>query len=72
MSDVYEWGNETICAPDTTDLYNTEPTRIYELGFPVQLDQAPPTFCSVCLFWFTGDHDEGSEHRPPETKEPDE
>lgn len=72
---AYAWGGEHFCEPDTRHLYNTEPRRITdpEIGYPVELDEAPETFCSVCLKWFTGPHDEGSDHRPPpESKEPDE
>lgn len=70
MSDTpYEWGGENFCAVDATDLYNTEPERLAVHGFPVALEQAPESFCAVCLLWFIGPehhHPTGSDLRPPE------
>lgn len=65
---AYEWGGENFCAPDATELYETEPRRLSEVGYPVALEDMPESFCSVCLFWFTGPHPEGSDHRPPPEK----
>jgi hypothetical protein len=61
----YKWGHEHFCEPDATELYQNEPDRLAHLGHPVKLDAPPETFCSVCLEWFVGPHEEGSEHRPP-------
>ena len=68
MSDAFTWGGENFCAVDATDLYNSEPERLTTHGFPVQLDEAPASFCAVCLLWFVGPehHHQGSEHRPPQ------
>lgn len=69
MSDTpYEWGGENFCSTDAAHLYTHEPERLNTHGFPVQLDEAPESFCSVCLLWWVGPHQhaEGSEHRPPE------
>lgn len=70
----YQWGHEHFCQPDATDLYNNEPRRLEEVGYPVELD-APPepeTFCSVCLQWFTAKVPEGLDSQPPKTKETNE
>lgn len=69
----YEWGGENFCAPDATDLYNTEPERLNTHGWPVPLDTPPASFCAMCLFWFIGPdhhHSQGSEHRPPQKGTP--
>lgn len=67
MSDTpYQWGHEHFCQPDATELYNTEPDRLASLGYPVELERAPETFCSVCLKWFVDADHAGSDHRPPE------
>lgn len=70
---AYQWGHEHFCEPDVVALNDADRDRAVTLGFPVQLETEliPATFCSVCLKWWAGPHDEGSAHRPPETKEND-
>ncbi|UOK18402.1 hypothetical protein SEA_BRUHMOMENT_86 [Arthrobacter phage BruhMoment] len=68
MSDLgFQWGHEHFCVPDATQLYQSEPDRLADLGHPVALTTPPrpETFCSVCFQWFDPPH-EGSDHRPPE------
>jgi hypothetical protein len=64
----YSWGHEHFCVIDATELYYKDPNMLHTLGFPVALDAnpEPPTFCSICLFWFDNPSQEGSGTRPPE------
>lgn len=63
----YHWGGEHFCTPDGAELYQTEPQRLTDHGFPVEVNMAEhePTFCAVCLFFFTDAHPTGA-HQPPE------
>lgn len=67
MSDqAFIWAGEHFCEPDHRDLYNNEPRRIFEVGYPVPLDELPETFCAVCLMWFTNPQpQEGLGSHPP-------
>jgi hypothetical protein len=67
----YQWGHEHFCEPDTRTLYDTEPRRLSEMGFPVKLEAPPepPTFCSSCLQWWQEPQPQGSAPRPPESKD---
>lgn len=68
----HEWGGEHFCRTDAVELYQTQPQRLTDHGFPVELDAnpVPPTFCSRCLQWFDDPaldpHHTGSGPRPPE------
>lgn len=63
VHEIYQWGGEYLCEKDTRKLYNTEPQRLSDYGFPVKLTAAPEpsTFCSVCFRWFSGARPEGVE-----------
>ncbi|MEO5321446.1 hypothetical protein PV761_23035 [Arthrobacter sp. CC3] len=56
VHEIYQWGDEYFCKEDVRKLYETEPQRLNDYGFPVGLSTAsePPTFCSVCFRWFIG------------------
>lgn len=71
MSDTgFTWGGENFCSVDAVHLYNTEPERLTTHGYPAPLDEAPESFCAVCLMWWIGPHHhpEGSDLRPPPEK----
>lgn len=61
VHDIHQWGGEYFCKTDTRKLYNTEPQRLNDYGFPVPLTAAhePPAFCAACLLWFNGRRPEG-------------
>lgn len=68
---VYLWGGEHFCEPDTRTLHNFEGVqRILnpEIGYPKKVEgfPDPETFCSTCLKWFTDPAKlEGEQVLPP-------
>jgi hypothetical protein len=56
VHEIYQWGGEYFCEKDTRKLYDTEPQRLSDYGYPVSLTEAPEpsTFCSACFRWFSG------------------
>jgi hypothetical protein len=51
VHEIYQWGGDYFCENDARKLYDTEPQRLSDYGFPDKLTVVPEPsmFCSVCF-----------------------